>query len=384
MSPLTFRAAARFPRLPAAGKAALTAFLLALFTYEGFILVQQPTEPHIIMWGAGIAACLCAIPFRRIPLTVRASTAVAISWTATALLVAGSRPIDIWGAGEALALLVLLTGVLLRTPTRTAVTLGPLLALGCMAVPVRDLDPGHFTLIFAVATVITTAYLLLLREKIAQRRRDTEAVREAERLEIARELHDVVAHHITGIIVQAQAARFTALDGQAAADICERIENAAIEALGAMRRLVKVLRTGGLERTAQTAPVAGMAQVHQMAENFSRAGPHVVLSVENGLADRIPREVATGVHRIVREALTNIRKHAADATAVRIALRTLPGGLELRIENDGGKAATLPEKAQGDGFGVTGMSERATALGGELHAGPAPGGGWLVTATLPF
>jgi signal transduction histidine kinase len=94
--------------------------------------------------------------------------------------------------------------------------------------------------------------------------------------------------------------------------------------------------------------------------------------------------VAAAVYRIVREALTNIRKHAADATAVRIGVRTVSAGLELRIANDGGDSARLSEQARGGGFGLAGLTERAEAMGGLLEAGPAPEGGWEVTAVLPL
>ncbi|MFD3802562.1 sensor histidine kinase [Streptomyces sp. NPDC058611] len=152
-----------------------------------------------------------------------------------------------------------------------------------------------------------------------------------------------------------------------------------------MRRLVKILResdTAGPQPG--TAPVAGLADLRGLTERFSVTGPPVALSVEQGLADRLPGDVATTAHRIVLEALTNIGKHAATATAVRVGLRTVPAGLEIRIADDGGRPAKLSDNARGGGYGLVGMAERAEALGGHLTAGPAPEGGWLVTATLPL
>ncbi|GAA1885315.1 hypothetical protein GCM10009753_11950 [Streptantibioticus ferralitis] len=122
----------------------------------------------------------------------------------------------------------------------------------------------------------------------------------------------------------------------------------------------------------------------EIASELFRTGPPVLLHVENGLAARVPPDVAAGVHRIVRESLTNVVKHAADATAVRIAIRPVPDGLEVRIADDGTKAARLTESARGGGFGLVGLTERAEALGGRLAAGPAPEGGWLVAAVLPL
>jgi signal transduction histidine kinase len=109
-----------------------------------------------------------------------------------------------------------------------------------------------------------------------------------------------------------------------------------------------------------------------------------VLYVERGLQVRLPGDVAAVAHRVVRESLTNVRKHAANATAVRIGLRTTPGGLEVRVADDGSSAVELAEQARGGGFGLAGLTERVTAMGGHLTAGPAPEGGWQVTAVLPL
>ncbi|MFJ3973734.1 ATP-binding protein [Streptomyces sp. NPDC090021] len=127
-----------------------------------------------------------------------------------------------------------------------------------------------------------------------------------------------------------------------------------------------------------------LLDIRGLTERFSRTGPPVTLSIENGLEDRLPAHVAATAHRIVLEALTNTGKHAATATAVRVSLRTVPTGLEVRIADDGGRPARLSEKARGGGYGLAGMAERAQALGGLLTAGPGPEGGWIVTAVLPL
>ncbi|WP_338931153.1 histidine kinase [Streptomyces netropsis] len=372
--------AARHPRRAAVAKAALGAFLLFLVGFESIALARQPSPPHAMVLASGVAVCLCAVPYGWIPLEVRAAVAVVVSWGTTVTLTIGPHPTVVWGMGEAIALLVLLTAVVQRSTTRTAAVLGPMLAVACVAAPMRDLDPGRFTALFAVLTAVVGTYSLLLRNQSGQRVRDLAAVRTAERLELARELHDLVAHHVTGIAVQAQAARYTALDGRAAVVAFERIETSASEALGAMRRLVGVLREGD----AETEPVAGLPEVRALTEAFARTGPPVVLYIEQGMETWIPGEVAAGVHRVVREALTNIRKHAADATAVRVGVRGVAAGVELRVADDGRSAAGLAEQAQGGGFGLVGLSERAKAMGGRLHAGPAPEGGWEVTALFPL
>ncbi|MGW1195301.1 sensor histidine kinase [Streptomyces sp. NPDC002536] len=371
--------AARHPRRAALAKAAFGLFLLGIVAFEGAVLARQPSPPHAMVLAAGVTVCLCAVPYSWIPLEVRATVAVAVSLTTSAVLMIGTHPGVVWGAGEDIALLVLLTGVVQRCTTRVAGVLGPLLALAAVAAPMRDLHPARFTVVFGTLAAVVGAYSLLLRGQATQRLRDMAAVRTAERLELARELHDLVAHHVTGIAVQAQAARFTSLDGAAAARAFERIETSASEALSAMRRLVGVLREG----EAETVPVAGLPEVRELADAFARTGPPVALYIEQGMETWLPGEVAAGVHRIVREALTNIRKHAADATAVRIGVRGVAEGVELRIADDGKHAAPLSEQALGGGFGLIGLAERAKAMGGRLAAGPAPEGGWQVTAVFP-
>ncbi|MFF9787366.1 Signal transduction histidine kinase [Streptomyces sp. SceaMP-e96] len=368
------------PRHRAVAKAGPALLLLLLVGLEAVGMAHQPARPHATMAAIAVAVCLCAVPSARIPLTVRAAAAAVISLTGSAVLLAGPHPAQVWGLGEGLALLLLLAGVVRRAPARTAAVLGPLLGLACVLTPLRDLRPGIFTVVQAVLTVVVAAYSLTLRRQDAQRLRDLAAVRAAERLELARELHDLVAHHVTGIVVQARAARYTALDGPPAGATFERIETAGSEALGAMRRLVRVLREDG----ARAHPLAGLAEVRAMTDTFSRTGPPVVLALETGAANALPAEVAAAVHRIVREALTNVRKHAADATAVRIGLRSVPRGVELRVANDGGAPARLSEQARGGGFGLAGLTERAEAMGGRLTAGPAPEGGWELTAVLPL
>ncbi|MFE4637941.1 sensor histidine kinase [Streptomyces sp. NPDC056773] len=366
----------------------LSVTLLSLVTFEGVVLARQPSTPHAAVWVSGILVCLSAAPWPRIPLLARAWFASAVTWTVTLSLLFSNLPLVVWGGGEAIALLVLLTQVLLHAPARTAAVLAPLLALGSMAAPVRDADPGRFTLLFSVLAVVVTVYSLLLRLQSVQRVRELRAVRSAERLELARELHDLVAHHVTGIVVEARAARYTKVSAERAGEIFGRIETAGDEALGSMRRLVKILREGaadtGAAGSAGRTPVAGLREIRELTERFAATGPPVVLYVEEGLESRLPADVAATAHRIVLEALTNIGKHAATATAVRVGVRTVPAGLEVRIADDGGHPVKLSENARGGGYGLVGMAERAEALGGSLTAGPAPEGGWLVTATLPL
>ncbi|MEV6576481.1 hypothetical protein [Streptomyces sp. NPDC051577] len=161
MSPLAswtrrHRRAARLLRVT------LSVVLLGLVTFEGVVLARQPSAPHAAVWVSGILVCLSAAPWPRVPLLARAWFAAATTWTVTLLLILGNHPLVVWGAGEAIALLVLLSQVLLRAPARTAAALGPLLGLGCRgrSVPGR----GAFTYASSVGSALIDRTLFLSRD----------------------------------------------------------------------------------------------------------------------------------------------------------------------------------------------------------------------------
>ncbi|MEU2923714.1 histidine kinase [Streptomyces sp. NPDC007251] len=374
----------RHPRWTFAARAALTVVLAGLVTLEGVVLSRQPSLPHAVVWIAGIAVCLCLIPYRGLSLTVRGTVAATVSWVATAILVLHEHPLVVWGMGESFALLVLFSAVLRRSEAKVAALLGPMLGLAAVAAPARDADLGVFTLFFGLLTAVITTFSLVLRAEAEQRVRDVSAVRAAERAELARELHDVIAHHVTGIVVTAQAAGYAAPQGEAATRAFGRIEREAADALEAMRRLVAVMRTDP-RRAAPTRPVAadGLKDVIDLADDFSKSGPPVLLSLAPDAAPGLQPDVAAAVHRIVREALTNVRKHAVDVHTVRVSVRRAGDRLELRVTDDG-RPRTGPARGGSGGFGLVGMTERAEALGGHLRAGPAPEGGWHISAWLPL
>ncbi|MFD6434626.1 sensor histidine kinase [Streptomyces venezuelae] len=390
------------PSWSTAQKCAVAAFLLSLTVVDDVLLERLPPLQNAFAVGSAIVASLCAVPLESVSRTIRASVAVVVSWTTTLFLLASDdAAAGAWGVGELVALLLLLVGTVWRGSDHAAVILGPPLAVACIAIPARDSDPHEWTLAITLITVIVAAFSLLLRTQSEQRVRDLDSLRAAERRELARELHDVVAHHVTGIVVQTKAARFAARTPEEearnppeTAAMLERIEREATEALGAMRRLVAVMRRADPGRPATTAPVASLADTRKLVADFTGTAPgsrdrrddrlDVSLHIEPGIEDRLPPDVTAGVHRIVREALTNVRKHAADARHVRITLTTVDAGLELKIVDDGRNAAALPERAKGGGFGIEGMRERAAAMGGSLRAGPLPGGGWQNVAVLPL
>jgi signal transduction histidine kinase len=202
-----------------------------------------------------------------------------------------------------------------------------------------------------------------------------------ERSRIARELHDVVAHNVSVMVVQAGAARRTIdRDTDGARDALTSVEQTGRQALDEMRRLLGVLRTDD-EATEARAPQPSVADLDSLVANVRDAGLPVELVVEG-----VPRPLASGVdmsaYRIVQEALTNSLKHAGPARA---HVRVRYGDHDLCVEVvDDGRGGAADPTVNGGGNGLVGMRERVALYGGELRAGPRAGGGYLVSARLPL
>jgi signal transduction histidine kinase len=197
-----------------------------------------------------------------------------------------------------------------------------------------------------------------------------------ERTRIARDLHDIVAHHVSAIAVQAETARLTTpgLPAEGRKHL-EAIGDTARDALNEMRRLLGVLREddGGSQR----APQPGLAQLGELVETARASGTSVQLTVSGRIVS-LPPGIDLCAYRILQEALTNARRHAPGA-AVEVSIRYAARSLKLRVHDDGpGAGETEPE-----GHGLLGMRERAIMVGGTLSAGTAPGGGFVVEAELP-
>jgi len=208
-----------------------------------------------------------------------------------------------------------------------------------------------------------------------------EYVARGERARIARELHDVVAHHISMVAVQAETARLTTpgMPELGARRLLE-IGDMARAGLTEMRRLLGVLREDAedAEPAVQRRPQPGLAQVNELIDEARSASGAGVRFIVSGAVATLDPGVELALYRIVQEALTNARRHA-DGAAVDVELRFGGDAVRLRIRDDGPGAAE--ETA---GHGLVGMRERAQAAGGELRAGPAAGGGFLVDATFPM
>jgi signal transduction histidine kinase len=216
--------------------------------------------------------------------------------------------------------------------------------------------------------------VLLEREQAAEARR---AVAE-ERTRIARELHDVVAHRVSLMTVQAGAAKTIAADDpERASQAMHAVETAGRQALDELRHLLGVLRP---EADGDAlGPQPGLAEVPRLVDQFRAAGLEVSLTM-NGAQTELPARVDLSAYRIVQEALTNALKHAGPGARTEVRLHTDRRGVDIEVLDDGRGGTILA----GSGHGIVGMRERALLLGGRLDASPRPGGGFHVVAHLPL
>lgn len=208
----------------------------------------------------------------------------------------------------------------------------------------------------------------------------------AERLRIAREMHDIVAHHISVVVIQAQGAQRVVDDDPARAKTAmadvERVSRTALEE---MRRLLGLLRTGEpadpQEPEGAYVPPLGLADVDGLAERLQGTGLGISV-VRRGEPHGIPDDVGLTVYRVVQESLTNVLKHAGPAM-VTVELE-FADQIEVIVTDDGQGASAALSAVPGTGRGTVGMRERVAAAGGDLRAGPRPGGGYRVHATIPL
>ena len=220
---------------------------------------------------------------------------------------------------------------------------------------------------------------------VVRLRRDQAAVQEArargsaaeERLQMARELHDVVGHALSTISLHAGVAdRAIAADPEQARESIAAIRQSSKEALGELRAVLGILRAG---QDASYAPTPSLDAIPDLVGRMRDAGLRVDLDDARGPAERLPDVVGAAAYRIVQESLTNVARHAGPSAAARVRLAAGACGVEVEVRDDGAGAAL----GWRPGDGIAGMCERASALGGELDAGPVADGGFRVCGRLP-
>ncbi|MYV78858.1 PEP-CTERM sorting domain-containing protein [Streptomyces sp. SID1046] len=236
------------------------------------------------------------------------------------------------------------------------------------------------------------AFVDAIRERAerAERTRDEEARRRVaeERLRIARDLHDVVAHHIALVNVQAGvAAHVMDKRPDQAKEALAHVRDASRSALNELRATVGLLRQSG-DPEAPTEPAPGLGVLDELVDTFRHAGlpVEVIVQLEDVAAGPLPAAVDLAAYRVIQEALTNVRKHAGPGAKAEVSVVRVGPSVEVTVLDDGGEPADpAPEPADpGGGHGLLGMRERTGALGGTCFAGPRFGGGYRVHAILPL
>jgi signal transduction histidine kinase len=246
-----------------------------------------------------------------------------------------------------------------------------------------ELWAGAFFALYMVACWLVGIFARSRREVAAHASRAAEIEREAgqavfeERARMARELHDIVSHNLSVVVLQAAGARAQA-DPPTDPGTLEKIERSGREALVEMRRLLGVLRADGED--AALAPQPGLAQLDALVAGVRAHGLDIELIVD-GACDGLPPALDLSAYRIVQEALTNTLKHAGHARA-RVRVSRGPDAVVIEVVDDGGGA--LAAAPSDGGHGLVGMRERVALFGGDLRAEPRPEGGFAVQARLPL
>lgn len=344
--------------------------LVVYFAVAGVLEALLTTPAPAWRW-VSLGALLVWLPtlfVRRtrplVPVVVFTAGAVV---TAAVGQVSGTQPGDL---SAAVVALVIPYSLARWAPGREAVIgLGLFALVAGTSLVVQDLPTGDR---LGGSAVVVTAVALgaLLRSRALLQARRLVDVRRDERDRLARDLHDTVAHHLTAIAISAQAGLAVAdTDPEAAKKALRRIDEEASRTLAETRTVVRALRD---DAAAPDRPLDDLAGLARTGDD----GPAVDVRLD-GVDDLSPT-TAAALHRIAQEAVANARRHALHATRVDVRVARRGADVELTVHDDGRGQPT-----HGEGYGIVGMTERATLLGGTLTAGSAPDGGWTVRAVLP-
>ncbi len=345
----------------------LAAAVVVVAAVEALLRPEVAWRPVSFLLAAAIATLL---PWRRVhPLLVVATTFAMVGVIDVVSIVMG---VDWEGLGSAAVLLVMPYS-LARWGSGRAIAAGfgflavPIILTAVSGSPAGDLIGGSVVLVLPVTIGAVPRY------QQASRAQELDSIRSRERAELARELHDTIAHHVSAIAVRAQAGRAVAATRpDAATDALAIIEEEASRALEEMRSMVGALRDGD----AELVPQQGAIDVERLAD-ASGPGPKITVSLTGALAGLRP-SVDAACYRLAQEAVTNALRHAHRATLVKVSVTGTDDDIRVVVDDDGRGGVPGPL-----GFGLVGMSERAKLLGGTCTAGPRPDGGWRVCASLP-
>lgn len=302
-----------------------------------------------------------------------------------------------------LVVLVIIYSVARTVPGTVSLVLAPVAVAASIAGPLSwlgNVDEGDrfvagSLLVCLCLTLCALAYLLgrrfqekaryeSLDRELAEERfvtgaqriqRETELTTERVRIEVARELHDVVAHSLSVIVVQAEGAKaLLAKRPEAAGDALDVIARTGRSSINEMRHIVGLLRG---DEGADFGPSPGLADIAAMV---AKAGDRIELELPESLPP-VPESLALTVFRIVQESVTNFLKHAGSTARASVVVKCSPEDISIRVSDDGIGGHAVSDRG---GSGLRGMQERVNAMGGTFKAGPRTGGGYLVTAVLPM
>jgi signal transduction histidine kinase len=374
--PATARSLWAEPRVPKAPKRlwwdwVLVAALVVLAAIEAVAredVVWRPVNLILIvavapmlLWRRTHPLAMVAIAFSLFAVVELAAIVIGVTWdgpnpTALVLLLF-PYALFRWGSGR-------------EATIGLAFVLAPVV-LGAAAAPVGEVLGGALILLFAAALGAAFRY----RSSAGLRGRDQAKLREREQL--ARELHDTVAHHVSAIAIQAQAGRTVAESRpEAVVDALVVVEKEASRALTEMRTIVGALRRG---EQSDLTPQPGVADIERLARSTGNP-PHVDVTLTGDL-DELRPSVDAALYRLAQESVTNALRHARHATLVHVVVTGDDDSVRLTVWDDGD--ARPVDAGSSSGFGLLGMAERARLLGGAFEAGPNRDGGWTVHAELP-
>jgi signal transduction histidine kinase len=350
---------------------ALVAVLLPTAILEGILRDPLTWRPVALVLGVGV---VCALLWRRThPLAVVAGTFGALIVLDIGSLLTTSGPVGLY----TMICVVMLPYSLVRWGSGREIGIGMVVILVALAMGLAVDNTGVLDSVLGSMFLLFPATLgAAVRYWWTSRMRELDQVRLREREQLARELHDTVAHHVSAIAIRAQAGRVVAAaDPEAALDALAVIEEEASRTLAEMRIMVGGLRDNG---SPVLVPQPGVADLERLARSVGDR-PRVELTLSGDLGN-LGSSIGTAIYRIAQESVTNAVRHARRATRidVRVVGETDCVRLTVSDNGDAGSSARNPL-----GYGLIGMTERAMLLGGFLEAGPGPERGWTVEATLP-
>ncbi|MGC9539386.1 sensor histidine kinase [Streptomyces sp. UG1] len=331
-------------------------------------VVWRPVAVVLTVWLCLLPLWRRTRPLAMVTLAFGAVLLLQLAW----LVAAPGEPVGL----DTGAVVLVLVYALLRWGSGREIVLGGavILAVGALCVITYE-SP-------VVEKVVGFVFLLLpgvvgaaVRFWGTARERQLEQVRSREREQLARELHDTVAHHVSAMVIRAQAGRVLAgTDPSAAVEALEGVEEEGARTLEEMRAMVAALRDRGVG--AELAPPAGVADLERLV-----CTPDGRLKVDLGLdgeLDSLPPALDAAVYRIVQESVTNAMRHAVSATEVVVRVTAERHTVRVSVRDNGQRTGRGR-----DGYGLAGLRERAALLGGALRAGPGADQGWHVEAELP-